>query len=154
VYNYMYHPHPHTRMHTYGAKMGSALYYIKTGSSEMAIDIVWNLQFDKTGNRCAMRCSDVSEVRQRGMECFSAGYIREVSVLQCQRSPHDGRRVWLERKEMAFANLVNTLLSRCQAGEWDIYNTVYIYIYTKPPWNIRTKKLSTPSRQPWLQDGR
>jgi hypothetical protein len=62
------------------------------------MDIVWNLRFDKTGNVCAMRCSDVSEMRRRGMECFRAGYtdgssIFEGLVLQCQRFPRDGRRV-------------------------------------------------------------
>jgi hypothetical protein len=82
------HTHAHIRRED-----GSALYYIKMGSSEMAIDIIWNLRFDKTGNVCAMRCSDVSEVRRRKMQCFSAGYLREVSVLQCQRFPRDGRRV-------------------------------------------------------------
>jgi hypothetical protein len=69
------HTHAHIRRED-----GSALYYIKMGNNEMAMGIVWNLRFDKTGNVCAMRCSDVSEVQQRGMECFSAGvFVRSQS---------------------------------------------------------------------------
>jgi hypothetical protein len=32
---------------------------------------------------------------------------------------------------VAFANLVYTLLRQCRAGEWDTYNTLYVYIYTQ-----------------------
>jgi hypothetical protein len=72
----MYHPHPH--IYTYGARwIGMDRHCIisrrRTARWRSILYGIYDLT--RPGQVCARRCSDVSEVQRRGMECFSTGHM-------------------------------------------------------------------------------